>query len=271
MNGRAVPLLRNLDCLGAVGIVDTVYTVDPAVKICLYCITLWPRCKDYRDPAVRIYGCLNGGEYFLVTSRRRHRVLQKGTYHGSLSCWFDYFYHFYHFFHYYHRAVRPREPCSTVDILWITLPLRGLTLGLWVVLSYTLYRGESQSTLYIKWLTTCHYVLYCIYTIRKGQGIWYQGYQHYQGYQEASLYQRCQYCQYQCFKAVHHYQRAVKTASLTVSWRGYQRRREGHHGIRRWGLAMGLEFPICRGTGTGCVRNGRARIRSVDNLWITCG
>ena len=136
--------------------------VDPAVALCLYCIYCWPRCKDLWDPAVRIYGCLNGGEYFLVTSRRRHRFLQKGTYHGGLTLKFDCFYHFYHFFHYYHRAVRPREPCSTVDNLWITLPLRGLTLGLCLVLSYTAYRGESRFTVYIKWLTYPHLMLYCI-------------------------------------------------------------------------------------------------------------
>ena len=69
-------------------------------------------------------------------------------------------------------------PCSTaprtlfycgyaVDILWITWPQRGLTLGLCLVLSYTVYRGESQSTLYIlyiKWLTYHYSMLYCIYS-----------------------------------------------------------------------------------------------------------
>ena len=48
MNGRAVPLLRNLDCKGAVGIVDTVYTIDPAVALCY---TVY-NC----DPAVGICG-----------------------------------------------------------------------------------------------------------------------------------------------------------------------------------------------------------------------
>lgn len=130
-------------------------------------------------------------------------------------------------------------------MLWITWPLRGLTLALCLVLSYTLYRGESQDMLgllCIKWLTYLLSMLYCYITTKGSQGTWDQ---HYQG---ASLYH---YFHYQHFKAVHQCQHTVKTAfKIWFSMAGVKYR-VSNHGILRLNWVMGREFPICKGIGTG--------------------